>query len=846
MLLASRLGQGAWAQSLEATFSAADLTQNPPWQGSLADFEASNGWLHLTARGPGQAWLATPLALQDSARWELTLWCGLAPSQANYARYVLAADGPGLGGAYTGWQLSVGQSGDRDGLDLYRVLQGRRRLVATFGEEQFARPFLTRIQISRGHDGTWRCWADTAATGYRLLGSVADTARLAGSYVGLEAGCTTSFLRYYWHWDDLRIWPGPAAPPNPDARLLRLACAGRRLYATPAPGVRPGNGPWAEVDGAPGALASPFARQPDGRYMARLRNATGVLGPDSAFRFTVRTTGWVDSLGGPVPPQTFACRCLPEAKRLALTEVKVATGNPQDQPPLPEYIELYNPAGHAVWLEAAELEDASLMRRTLPPDSLAAGAYRVYTSAAGMAALQAAGVVGNAAAALLPSLNDEGDRLRLRLFGQTADSLAYSPEAWPTLADLRALALERGPDCLPNGGWYPSRAALGGTPGQPSGYDWATDTTQAPKLSAAVWVPGLGLRLYLAPPLQPGADLAGTALAIDPPLPGGALMWADSQLVYAGSPAPDSGLAYRLMLSGAVGCGGASRPSALLMRQPVAADSGRLVLNEVLFDPRPGGLPFVEIHNPSARWVHLAGLGLASLRDPWADTAWLPTATPPLEPGGYRWLARERRNIAQAYPRAVPEAYLALRLPPLEAAGGRLALVNSTGAQIDALAYGPALHTPGLPTEGVSLERVSARQPTAAEGNWQSSGARPAATPGYRNSQSTEGSSPTGPGLQAEPSAFSPNADGWQDFTTLAASGLPNGTLGRLSIFDQAGNLIRRLAPQPALAGTFSAVWDGRTDAGTSAGPGLYIVLAEFFHPSQTLPQRKAVVGVQP
>lgn len=839
LISCSRLANG---QGFRDDFSDNNLSQNPTWTGNRTDFDVSGGWLNLNARQPSRVWISTPAPVQDSAVWTFALWTALSPSQANYTRIVLASDTADLSAAYTGWHIQVGQAGSQDGLDLYRIRQGQRTLVYSFGPGLFANPFLIdSIRIVRRTTGVWQAGARIPARGWVDFGTVQDLAPLSGRYFGIEAECTSSFQSFYWHWDRIQVVPGGSI--TSPQQLASATCAGKRLYVLPPLKAKPGPSASALADGQPLNLI--FAPQPDGRYLARLPDPVGTLGPDSSRRFLLQLTGWQDSLGLGIAPQSFACRCLPEATRLELTELKAGQGGPSGQPVLPEFLELHNPADHAVWLEDLSVRDASFTLRSFPADSLGANAYRIYTNPAQAAAFRSLGVE-DVTGTPLPSLNDDGDFIQLSLQGRGVDSLAYTPAFWARTADITALSLERGPVCLPHGGWYPSRAQLGATPGRAPNYDWSQDTSLAPRL-VGVTMEGSDLRLHLKPAPAYGATLSSAGLSSDPPLPGGYLSWQDSSLYYKGAPRLDSTQSYRLQLTGIPGCGGSALPSTLVFSQPVPADSGRVVLNELLYDPLPGGQAFVELYNPGNRWVSLAGLGIASLRNPWADTAWIAADVPPLEPHGYRWLAREARYVTQAYPKAVAAAYLPLRLPPFDNDGGRLLLLKPDGTHIDALAYGPDLHTPGIAkTEGVSLERVSASLATDAAGNWQSCAAQPAATPGYRNSQTLPPGLNPGGGLVADPEAFSPDADGYQDVTALSAGDLPAGTVGRLSVYDPAGNLIRRLSPQAATGPALLAVWDGRTDDGAKAGAGIYVVLAEFFHPSRTLPPRKTVVGIKP
>jgi hypothetical protein len=272
-----------------------------------------------------------------------------------------------------------------------------------------------------------------------------------------------------------------------------------------------------------------------------------------------------------------------------------------------------------------------------------------------------------------------------------------------------------------------------------------------------------------------------------------------------------------------------------------------VVINELLYDPITGCLPFVELKNTTNRWVPLAGLGIVNTHYPAADTVYLPSTTPPFEPGGYRWLARAPQTLQLVYPKAVSSAFLPVHLPSLQA-GSTLQLISAAGAEIDALAYDGSLHSVGVSqTTGISLERVSDKVPASVRENWQSASGpagSPAATPGFANSQSLGGVS--GGSLSATPQAFSPNADGYQDQTLIEATNLAPGAQVRLTIFDPSGQAVRRLVPQATSGPTFTSVWDGRNDAGDRAGAGIYLILAEFYHPSLVMAPRKTIVGVQP
>ena len=51
---------------------------------------------------------------------------------------------------------------------------------------------------------------------------------------------------------------------------------------------------------------------------------------------------------------------------------------------------------------------------------------------------------------------------------------------------------------------------------------------------------------------------------------------------------------------------------------------------------------------------------------------------------------------------------------------------------------------------------------------------------------------------------------------------LPTDAYARVRFYDSAGRLIRTLVDAPLSAGTYSASWDGRDDAGRAVAPGVY------------------------
>lgn len=159
--------------------------------------------------------------------------------------------------------------------------------------------------------------------------------------------------------------------------------------------------------------------------------------------------------------------------------------------------------------------------------------------------------------------------------------------------------------------------------------------------------------------------------------------------------------------------------------QSQAVGRFELIISEIMADPTPvRGLPdaeYVEIHNPTPRPIHLAGVelrrGASAVRLP--DTL--------LAAGAFLALTAE----------ALDDDRLAVLpdLPTLTNSGAQLALLHTDGRVIDAVDYRSTWHAAGLRDGGTSLERLDLDRPcTLGAAAWASSTALAGGTPGSANS----------------------------------------------------------------------------------------------------------------
>jgi hypothetical protein len=131
--------------------------------------------------------------------------------------------------------------------------------------------------------------------------------------------------------------------------------------------------------------------------------------------------------------------------------------------------------------------------------------------------------------------------------------------------------------------------------------------------------------------------------------------------------------------------------------------------------------------------------------------------------------------------------------------------------------------------DGVSLERINYDKPSGENSNWHSAAESVNfGTPTYKNSQyqdSEEGASL----FSLSPESISPDNDGYNDFLNIRYNMNKPGYVISISIFDASGHTVRNLTENELLGTEGNIVWDGLNDDNQQPGPGIYIVLLDYF-----------------
>jgi len=273
----------------------------------------------------------------------------------------------------------------------------------------------------------------------------------------------------------------------------------------------------------------------------------------------------------------------------------------------------------------------------------------------------------------------------------------------------------------------------------------------------------------------------------------------------------------------------------ILFGFPVEPDSLSIVINEILFNPRPGGVDFLEVFNRSSRIIDLGDLRIAR-RDiislELKSIIMICSSSCLLLPGEYMALSIDNDALMMEYPAAREANLLELsEMPTYSNDNGRAVLLDKSLNVIDEMTYSEKMHFPLLVSvEGVSLERLNPDQSSWDEANWHSASESIGfATPGQQNSQYLTSIEIDDP-VYVEPEIFSPNNDGNKDMSSIYYSFPEPGYVANVIVFDASGRRIRMLANNELLGTSGSFVWDGRSSTGELAERGIYVFFMKVFN----------------
>ncbi|PJJ54552.1 lamin tail domain-containing protein [Hymenobacter chitinivorans] len=580
------------------------------------------------------------------------------------------------------------------------------------------------------------------------------------------------------------------------------------------------------------------------------------LAAAQAYTATVqRSVDCVGNATGAAASVTFGLPVVPTVGQVLITEI-MADETPTVGLPASEYLEIHNPTTRILDLGGMRLLKPGSSSAAVFPDTtrLQPGQYAVVCSSTRTALFARYGAVFGVSN--FPSLSNDGDQLVLRARdGRTLFEIAYSSTWYKDAAKKDGgWALEMvdtGNPCAGIENWTASTDPSGGTPGKVNAARATNPDRTAPALLRAVAISPTIVRLYFGEKLD-------SVAAANPAL----YSFSTGPTVTKAAPASPDFRAVDLTLGSALV---ASQPITVSVQRatdcvgnatgaaasatfglPSAPVENDVVINEILFNPRTGGVDFVELLNRSNKYLNLQGWELGNISTSNVLSKEPITAGPyVLAPGQLVVLTTKPDVVQSQYPTNDPSAFLTLpALPTFADDAGTVVVFDSQNRALDRYAYSESQHLGLLDSkDGVSLERIRTDGPSVA-GNFHSAASAVGyASPGRRNSQYQD--DPGGDKLfTLEPEVFTPDADGQQDFTTLNYRVDQPGFAASITVYDAQGRLARRLVRNETMATTGFFQWDGLNDQGRKVPIGYYVLHIELLQPSGEKKDYKKTVVV--
>lgn len=250
-----------------------------------------------------------------------------------------------------------------------------------------------------------------------------------------------------------------------------------------------------------------------------------------------------------------------------------------------------------------------------------------------------------------------------------------------------------------------------------------------------------------------------------------------------------------------------------------------IIINEIMFDPDFDNSEFIELLNLSADSINIGGWKIEDLSGNFFKLAETSLFLPKEK---YFIIAADslilkKYNLTEySLKRIVNESSLGL-----VNTGEAVILKDVKGNHIDSVFYSDKWHNKNISlTKNRSLERINPSLNSNDPLNWNTSVSEFGATPAEQNSIFTDNLN-NNANISVSPNPFSPDNDGFEDFSIINYNLSQPVAQVRIKIFDSRGRLVRTLANNLASGSSGSIVFDGLEDDGQPMRIGIYIIFLE-------------------
>ena len=846
LLFRALFSQGQVAEG----FSDGDIATNPQWLGISSNWKVNTA-LQLQSNNTlanSTYYLSTPSTLATAAQWEFFVNFLFNTSAANYMDIFLTASDSDLTTAGTsGYFVRVG--GTDDEISLFRKAPGGiiTKIVDGANGTTASVNIAVKIKITRDGFNQWTLSRDATGTGNAWLteGVVVDSTYSNSLFFGvLVKQSTASFFQRHFV-DDILVRPflPDTLPPviqsvtvtsNHSVDLLLNESLDK--YSSQL-----------EVN----YFANQSLGLPVAAVLDTLNNSlVHLLFLDTfsnAMNYQLTVNGVKDLAGNSIVNGScnfiYLAPYVPRQYDVVIDEIMVDPSPPVGLPNL-EWVELKNTTTHAIQLQGWRIGNASDQSGPMPNFILLPDSLVIVCSSAAATALSLLGPTISVTS--FPSLDNVSGQLILKnAQNEIMHSLSYS-DSWyqNPLKKQGGWTLEmidtHNP-CSGGSNWKASSDISGGSPGKKNAVETVNADKSPPRLLRAYAIDSMQLVLIFDEPLDSMKATIKENYRIDggvgiPSFVATVAPIFDRVMLRLSSPLSRN-KGYTVSVVSVTDCVGnaigSSNQTARVGLSEVASTAD-MVINEILFNPRPSATDYVEIYNRSNKLLDLRQVYIANRNSTGviSGIAQLSNENNLFFPQEFRVITASAAMVRANYIVQNKDAFIEIdAMPSFNDDKGTVIILNAQGEIIDELSYNEKWHFKLMDqVEGVALERIDYNATTQLADNWHSAATAVGyGTPTYKNSQYRINDGLMGE-IKLSPEIFSPDNDGQDDFATLDYHFPEPGYTANITIFNAFGRPVRYLQ-RNALCGSVGGFrWDGLGEKNQQLAVGVYVIFTELFN----------------
>lgn len=785
-------------------------------------------------------YLATGSRRANMAQWEIAVTLLFNPSSLNYTDiYLVSADSNLLQSNNTGYFVRIGSSDDD--ISLYRKdVAGPIKIIDGINGILNSSNNQVTCKVTRNENNRWELIRTINSNTLFYEGLAFDSTYRTSSCFGIVVKQSTASFFQKHFFDDIKIsdYVRDSTPPEVDTIIPISNHAVDILFNEPVEK----NSAEAIAHYSINNIGNPSSAKQDSANPSLVHlNFSAIFSTRTIQQIHIdhiQDRDGNECLQGDYDFILYAA----EVFDIIIDEV-MADPTPSNGLPEVEWIEIKNNSPFDINLSGWKLGKPGDVSGAMPPYLLKRDSFLVICGSSSLAALQS--YSSAISVANFPSLNNISDLLYLLSpDNKTIHAVEYSDDWYQNeLKKQGGWSLEMmdvNSPCLSVENWTASISSLGASPGKINSVDDINVDVVSPKLLRAYATDSTHIKLIFNEPLD--SLIASNPLCYD----------INENIGKPNSVSVESPLfnhvnlllhqslkrnrTYSISVSGVVDCiqNSITSHNNSMVGLYESADSLDLVVNEILFNPKPYGYDYVELYNRSNKIINLKNIYLANFNP--LNT--IDNITPLTSedylffPNTYIVLTENPKQTTQNYFVPNPESILRMQnMPSFGDDDGVVVLLNEQGKIIDRVSYREEWHFKLLDnTEGVALERLNSEGNSQDEKNWHSASSSVGfGTPTYKNSQSILSQIVDGE-INLIPKIISPNNDGVDDYTTIQYSFSEPGNVCSITLFDAAGRTLRRLEINKLCGREGFFIFDGLDSKGQKLPTGAYLIFSEVYN----------------